>query len=58
MGDGREVVLKVLGKAAVTVKDKKGAIAAYGYDLKELDAYFFANFDKDGKIWRVEVSLK
>jgi hypothetical protein len=58
IGDSREDVVKVLGKAPTTDKDKDGAITAYGYDLKDLDADFFTNFDKDGKVWRVEVSLK
>jgi hypothetical protein len=58
IGDTREDVVKVLGKAPSTDKDKDGAITAYGYDLKDLDADFFTNFDKDGKVWRVEVSLK
>jgi hypothetical protein len=58
IGDSREEVVKVLGKAPSTDKDKDGAITAYGYDLKDLDADFFTNFDKDGKVWRVEVSLK
>jgi hypothetical protein len=58
VGDSREDVVKVLGNAPTTVKDKDGAITAYGYGVKELGANFFANFDKDGKVWRVEVSLK
>jgi hypothetical protein len=58
IGDSREDVVKVLGNATTTVKDKNGVITAYGYDLKELDAYFFANVDETGKVWRVEVSLK
>ena len=57
IGDSREDVVKVLGAASITFKDKDGNITAYGYELKELDAKFFANFDKDGKVWRVEVSL-
>ncbi len=36
---------------------KEGVVTAYGYDLKDLGAYFFTNF-KAGKVWRVEVSLK
>lgn len=58
IGDSREDVAKVLGKAPSTVKNKEGAITAYGYELKDLDANFFANFDEDGKVWRVEISLK
>jgi hypothetical protein len=58
IGDTRENVVKALGKAPSVDKDKDGAITAYGYDLKDLDADFFTNFDKDGKVWRVEVSLK
>jgi hypothetical protein len=58
IGDSREDVEKVLGKAATTVKDKDGAVTAYGYELRDIGAYFFTNFDKNGKVWRVEVSMK
>jgi len=57
IGDGYEGVEKVLGKPRTTVKSKEGAITAYGYELKDLGANLFANF-KEGKVWRVEVSLK
>ena len=57
IGDGLEDVVKLLGSPRTTVKDKNGAITAYGYELKDLNANFFANF-KEGKVWRVEVSLK
>lgn len=57
IGDSLEEVVKVLGNPRTTIKNKEGVITAYGYDLKDLDAQFFANF-KDGKVWRVEVSLK
>jgi hypothetical protein len=58
IGDTREDVVKVLGKPYIVEKDKDGVITDYGYDLKDLDADFFANFNKDGKVWRVEISLK
>ncbi len=58
IGDGLANVVKVLGNATTTSKDKDGAVTAYGYELKDLGADFFANFDKDGKVWRVEVTLK
>lgn len=58
IGDSREDVVKVLGEPTTTVKDKNGVVTAYGYDLTDLDANFFANFHEDGKVWRVEVSLK
>ena len=58
IGDSREDVVKVLGKAPITDKDKDGVVTAYGYELKDLDSELFVNFDKDGKVWRVEVSLK
>jgi hypothetical protein len=57
IGDSYEDVTKVLGAPRTTVKDKTGAITAYGYQFKDLDANFFANF-RGGKVWRVEVSLK
>lgn len=58
IGDSREDVVKALGEPTTTVKDKNGVVTAYGYDLNDLDANFFANFHEDGKVWRVEVSLK
>jgi hypothetical protein len=58
IGDSREDVVRVLGKAPTTVKDKDGVVIAYGYKLKDMGANFFANFDKNGKVVRVEVSLK
>ena len=58
IGDTREDVVKVLGKPYIIEKDKDGVVTDYGYDLKDLDSDFFANFDKDGKVWRFEVSLK
>ena len=39
-------------------RTRTARVTAYGYDLKDLDADFFVNFDKDGKVWRVEISLK
>ncbi len=57
IGDSQEDVAKALGIPRTTVKDKDGAVTAYGYELKDLGANFFANF-KEGKVWRVEVSLK
>lgn len=58
IGDSREEVAKILGKAPTAVKDKDGNVTAYGYELKDMGAYFFTNFNKDGRVWRVEVSLK
>ena len=58
IGDSREDVAKALGNATTTAKNKDGAVTAYGYDLKDPAADFFANFDKDGKVWRVEINLK
>ena len=57
IGDSYAEVTKVLGNPATTVKNKEGVVTAYGYDLKDLGAYFFTNF-KAGNVWRVEVSLK
>jgi hypothetical protein len=57
IGDSYAEVAKVLGDPPTTFKNKEGVITAYGYDLKDLGAYFFTNF-KAGKVWRVEVSLK
>ena len=58
IGDSREDVVKVLGNAPITVKDKNGVVTAYGYVLKDLDGQFYADFDKDGKVWQVEFGLK
>jgi hypothetical protein len=57
IGDTPEQVIKALGKPSITVKNKEGEITAYGYEWKDIDARAFANF-RDGKIWRVEVSIK
>jgi hypothetical protein len=58
IGDSREDVVKVLGNPPITVKDKNGVVTAYGYALKDLDAEFYADFDKDGKVWQAEFGLK
>ena len=58
IGNSREDVVKVLGNPSMTFKDKAGVVTAYGYALKGRDASFFTNFNKDGKVWRVEVSMK
>jgi hypothetical protein len=55
IGDSREDVVKVLGNAPITVKDKNGVITAYGYRLKDLGVEFYTDFDKDGKVKRVEI---
>lgn len=57
IGDGYDDVTRVLGTPRTTVKAQDGTVTAYGYQFKDLDAEFFANF-KEGKVWRVEVSLK
>jgi hypothetical protein len=56
--DSREDVVKVLGKAAVTVKNKKGDINAYAWELEDLDAYFVVDFDEGGKVWQIEIDSK
>jgi hypothetical protein len=58
IGDSRENVVKVLGNLPITVKDKEGVVTAYGYALKDLDAEFYADFDKDGKVWQAEFGIK
>ena len=55
IGDSREDVVKVLGTAPITVKDKNGVITAYGYRMKDLDVQFHADFDEEGKVKRVEI---
>jgi hypothetical protein len=55
IGDSREDVVKVLGKAPVTVKDKNGIITSYGYHMKDVGVEFYTDFDKDGKVKRVEI---
>jgi hypothetical protein len=57
IGDRYDDVARVFGNPRTTVKDKDGVVTAVGYDLKEPNANLFANF-KEGKVWRVEVSLK
>lgn len=57
IGDSRDDVLRVLGdKPRATFKDKDGAITAYSYDLKDMGTRLYTNFDKDGKVKRVEIS--
>jgi hypothetical protein len=56
IGDSREDVVKVLGTAPMTFKDKNGVVTDYGYRLKDLDVEFYANFDENGKLKRVEIS--
>jgi hypothetical protein len=58
IGDSREDVVRILGSPRMTVTNKDGVVTAYGYELNNLDANFFANFHEDGKVWRVEVSSK
>jgi hypothetical protein len=56
IGDSRENVVKVLGTAPITVKDKDGVVTAYGYRIKDLGVEFYTDFDKDGKVKRVEIA--
>ena len=55
MGDSREAVVKVLGKPRMVFKNKEGVETDYGYDLKDVDATLYANFDEEGKLKRVEI---
>jgi len=56
IGNTREAVVKVLGAAPETYKDKDGVITDYGYPMKDLGVEFYANFDaKTGKLIRVEI---
>lgn len=56
IGDTRQQVEKVLGtdhkveKSSIDVED-------YGYALKDLDAMFWTDFDKEGKVRMVEIQL-
>ena len=56
IGDTRQQVEKVLGmdhkieKSSLDVED-------YGYALKDLDAMFWTDFDKEGKVRMVEIQL-
>lgn len=58
IGDDPEKVRQVLGDPPTVIKDEEGRVTAFGYELKDLDAELFTNFSKDGRLWRVEVSLK
>jgi hypothetical protein len=55
IGDSREDVVKALGTAPITVKDKNGIVTAYGYRMKDLGVEFYTNFTEDGKVKRVEI---
>ena len=56
IGDSREDVVKTLGTAPTTFKDKNGVVTAYGYRMKDLGVEFYTNFDEDGKVKRVEIA--
>jgi hypothetical protein len=56
IGDSREDVVKVLGTAPITVKDKNGIVTDYGYRMKDLGVKFYANFDENGKLKRVQIA--
>jgi hypothetical protein len=56
IGDSREDVVKALGPAQMTFKDKNGVVTDYGYRMKDLGVTFYANFDEDGKLKRVEIA--
>ena len=53
IGSSREEVERILGRPVTVDKDKNGIVTDYGYEVKGFE--FYANFDKDGKVWRVEV---
>ena len=55
IGDSREDVEKVLGAPRTTFKDKNGVLTDYGYHMKDLGIEFYANFDDNGKLKRVEI---
>ncbi len=57
IGDTRETVVKVLGVASKTFRDKNGVVTDYGYPMKDLGVLFYANFDAaSGKLIRVEIA--
>jgi hypothetical protein len=55
IGDSREDVVKVLGNASMTFKDKNGTITDYGYRMKDLGVEFYVNFDENGNVKRVQI---
>jgi hypothetical protein len=57
IGDSREQVVKVLGNKFDASKNSVGVDDA-GYDLKDNDAVFWVDFDKDNKVIKVEIQLK
>jgi hypothetical protein len=57
IGDGREQVVKALGNKYQAEKNNDG-VDDYCYDLKDLDAMLWVDFDKDNKVVKVEVQLK
>ena len=57
IGDSRDAVVKVLGNPSVTLKDANGVITSYGWDLKDLDAKLYADFDANGIVNRVDAEL-
>jgi hypothetical protein len=57
IGDSREQVIKVLGDKFGASKNKEG-VDDVSYDIKDNDALFWVDFDKDNKVVKVEIQLK
>ena len=57
IGDSRDDVPKVLPNPNVSAKDANGAVTEYAWDLKDLDAKFYVDFDANGKVSRMFVEL-
>ena len=57
IGNTPEEVVKVLGKNDLSFKNSYGG-DDYGWNLKAYDAILWAQFDKDNKVWSVQVAAK
>jgi hypothetical protein len=58
IGDSQQDVEKVLGTTHQTDKTtSQSTLGDFGFDLKDLDAVFWAEFDKNNKVYQIEVDL-
>jgi hypothetical protein len=60
LGDSRQDVEKVLGTQhrVLPPPDSQSPQGDLGYDLKDLDAVFWVNFDQNDKVERINVALQ
>jgi hypothetical protein len=57
IGDTSDALVKVLGKPSISNKDGAGGLTGYGWNLKDLDATLYVDFDNNGKVDRIDCEL-